>query len=215
MSLLTIHPDVKAKVESIKNVMSNEVKLHFFNPKNLVKDEIEIENLKPNGIGIIGSASCGDGMSMWLKIDNNKIKECKWFTTGCGSSIASSSILSVMLTENQMEIDKAMQVTTNDILNKLGEVNAKKIHCSILCIKALREAINDYYKRTEQYEKMVIEGARIIDNKIKLTDKDVEEAVLKGAKDLNELQVILKIKISEDSKNEVSNLIEYYSERYK
>jgi len=216
MSLITIHPDVKAKVDSMKNTMSAYVKEHFFNPKNLVKDDSEIEELKPNGIGIIGSAGCGDNMSMWLKIEEERIKVCKWFTTGCGSAISSSSILSVMLTEDDgMKVDGAMKITTDDILNKLGEVNAKKVHCSILCVKALREAINDYYKKTKQYEKIVVEGARIIDNKIKLTDKQIEEGVLNGARDLSSLQYLLNIEISEESKNKVDQLIEYYGERYK
>jgi len=121
-----------------------------------------------------------------------------------------------MLTEDDgMKVDGAMKITTDDILNKLGEVNAKKVHCSILCVKALREAINDYYKKTKQYEKIVVEGARIIDNKIKLTDKQIEEGVLNGARDLSSLQYLLNIEISEESKNKVDQLIEYYGERYK
>ena len=68
---------------------------------------------------------------------------------------------------------------------------------------------------SEQYEKIVVEGARIIDNKIKLTDKQIEEGVLNGARDLSSLQYLLNIEISEESKNKVDQLIEYYGERYK
>lgn len=215
MSPLTLHPDVKAKVDSINNAMNDEVKEHFFNPRNLIRDEKDL-TFTPDAIGMIGSAGCGDAMSMWLKVENNKIKECKWHTMGCGSAISSSSILSVMLTENQgIDVDKAMQLTTEDILSELGQVSSKKVHCSILCIKALRVTINDYYKRTDQYEKIIIEGARVIDQTIKLTDKDIEEAVLRGAKNSGEVEKLLNISLSIEANNEVNQLIEFYTERYK
>ena len=80
---LTLHPDVKAKVESARTIMNNDVKDHFFNPRNLVRDEKELNLDNYNGIGMVGSAGCGDAESMWLRIENDRIKECKWQTFGC------------------------------------------------------------------------------------------------------------------------------------
>ena len=133
----------------------------------------------------------------------------------CGSAIASSSILSVMLTENDgMKVDYAMQLGTDKILEKLGEVSSKKIHCSILCIKTLREAINNYYKRTSQYNKIIVEGARIIDQSTKTTDKDVEEAVLEGALNLEDVEKKLNISFNKDLVNEIEELIKFYNDKY-
>ena len=211
---LTLHPDVKAKVESTKNAMNDLVKDHFFNPRNLVRDENELDLEVYNGIGMVGSAGCGDSEKIWLRIENNKIQDCKWFTAGCGSAISSSSILSTMLVENDgMNVDDAMKLGTDEILNKLGDVSSKKVHCSILCIKTLRAAINDYFKRTKKYDKIVIEGARIIDPVTKTTDKEIEEAVLNGILNLDEIKIKLNLS---DKINilEIEELIRFYKDKY-
>ena len=133
----------------------------------------------------------------------------------CGSAIASSSILSVMLTENDgMKVNDAMNLGTDKILEKLGEVSSKKVHCSILCIKTLRDAINDYYKRTGQYKNILVEGARIIDPLTKTTDKDIEEAVLKGALNLEDVEKKLNISFNKDLINEIEELIKFYNDKY-
>ena len=89
------------------------VKDHFFNPRNLVKSKEEADKLTKtaDGVGIEGSPACGDMMQMWIKIKDNKVAECKWQTFGCASAIASTSMYSVMLTENGgMEIEKALEI---------------------------------------------------------------------------------------------------------
>lgn len=128
-------------------VYSDTVREHFFNPRNVLKDE---ENYQADGMGVVGSPSCGDVMKVWIKVDSNthRIIECKWKTFGCASAVASTSMLSVMVTENGgMLVDDAYKLKPKDILEKLGGLPDNKIHCSVLGDQALRAAIDDYRKR--------------------------------------------------------------------
>ena len=102
-----------------------------------------------NGQGTVGSPVCGDIMKIWIKIDprTKRIKKCTWRTFGCASAIASTSMLSVMVTrQGGMKIDQAMKLTPKDILNELGGLPTRKVHCSVLGDQALRAAIADYQK---------------------------------------------------------------------
>src|SRR3989339_412767 len=78
------------------------VKDHFFNPRNIVMSEEEEKEITAlaSGIGQVGSPVCGDVMRMWIVVKNDRIAICKWRTFGCASAIASTSVLSEMLTEN-------------------------------------------------------------------------------------------------------------------
>lgn len=128
-------------------VYSEKVKEHFFNPQNMLLDE---SGYQADGFGTTGSPACGDMMSMWIKIDKatNKIKECKWRTFGCASAIASTSMLSVMVTEEGgMELEKALRINPEQIVERLGGLPDRKFHCSVLGHLALREAINDYLNK--------------------------------------------------------------------
>ncbi|MBS3065178.1 MAG: iron-sulfur cluster assembly scaffold protein [DPANN group archaeon] len=214
------HQDVKAKVEARKWFYTDVVKEHFFNPKNIFKtDEEAVEYEKEaNGVGQVGSPACGDAMKIWIKVDENSdiIRELKWQTFGCASAIASTSMLSVMVTENGgMSTDQALELKPKDIVNRLVDLPSRKFHCSVLGDKALRAAINDYFKRTGQTDKIKIEGARIIDDDTKTTDKDIEEAVLEGAHDFEAVQKKLKVGISNKAIiPEVEDLIRFYKEKY-
>lgn len=133
------------------------VKDHFFNPKNLLKHGEE-ENYKADASGRVGSPACGDEMVLWLKINpkSEKIRECKWQTFGCASAIASTSMLSVMVLQNGgMTINEALKIRPQDILARLGGLPARKIHCSVLGDQALRSAINDWFKKTDQLERII------------------------------------------------------------
>src|SRR3989338_7509521 len=85
-SKLTIHPDVKAKVDSQKWFYTDTVKEHFFTPRNIFISEAEAQEYAKNcdGIGMVGSPACGDAMKMWIKVDkeNDVIREVKWQTFG-------------------------------------------------------------------------------------------------------------------------------------
>ena len=212
----------KEKYDIIKNgggwFYTATVKEHFFNPKNLFKTREEVKGYKPDGIGMVGSPACGDMMKMWIKVDGKKdrIKECKWQTFGCASAIASTSMLSVMVTENGgMPIEKALKIKPQDIVKRLGDLPARKFHCSVLGDKALRAAINDYFRKSGQKERIVEEGAKIVDKILKITDKDIEEAVLEGARTLEEVQKKTKVGVQDKSCiPEVEQLIRFYREKH-
>ncbi len=128
---------------------SDTVKDHFFNPRNILLNE---KNYEADGVGIVGSPACGDMMAVWIKIDQaeKKILECKWRTFGCASAIASTSMMSVMATENGgMPLAKAKRMTPEAIIERLGGLPDRKYHCSVLGHTALREAIEDYEKNNK------------------------------------------------------------------
>jgi len=125
---------------------SDIVKDHFFHPHNILIDEKDYE---ADGLGIVGSPACGDVMAVWIKIDSKteKITECKWRTFGYASAIASTSMMSIMATENGgMTLKQAKRLTPEAIIDRLGGLPDRKYHCSVLGHLALREAIADYEK---------------------------------------------------------------------
>lgn len=123
---------------------SDTVKDHFFNPRNILLDDKEYV---ADGVGIAGSAICGDMMVVWVKVDstNKRVTECKWRTFGCASAIGSTSMMSVMVTEEGgMKISQAKRIKPEAIIERLGGLPDRKYHCSVLGHEALRKAIEDY-----------------------------------------------------------------------
>lgn len=123
---------------------SDIVKDHFFNPRNILLNETEYV---ADGIGVVGSPACGDMMAVWIRVDpaTERITECKWRTFGCASAIASTSMMSVMATENGgMTLARAKRMTPEAIIERLNGLPNRKYHCSVLGHSALREAIKDY-----------------------------------------------------------------------
>ena len=213
---MNIHQDVKATVEGKEWFYTDTVKEHFFNPKNLVKKDDEINVKDFNGMGMVGSPACGDMMKIWVRVEDEKIKDCKWQTFGCASAIASTSMLSVMVTENDgMKVDDALNIKPQEIVKRLNGLPNRKFHCSVLGDKALRAAINDYFKNTGQHDRIIVEGAKIIDKILKITDKDIEEAVLEGADTFEKVQKKTKVGIQDKTCiPEVEQLIRFYKEKY-
>ncbi len=211
------HADVKAKVDSKKWFYTETVKEHFFKPKNFL-DGKKAETYKADGVGMVGSPACGDMMRVWIKVDSSedKIKEMKWQTFGCASALASTSMLSVMASENGgMKIEDALKIKPQDIVKRLGDLPARKFHCSVLGDKALRAAINDYFRKSGQVNRMIIEGSRIVDKETGITDKDIEEAILEGADTLEKVQHKLKVGVSNKAcLPEVEQLIRFYKDKY-
>lgn len=137
--------DIKSKDNDTGWLYTKTVKEHFFKPKNIQLTDPKKGEF--NGTGTVGSPVCGDMMTMWVKIDpqTQRIKKCTWRTFGCASAIASTSILSVMVTRRGgMLIKKAEKLTPKDILKELGGLPTRKIHCSVLGDQALRAAIKNY-----------------------------------------------------------------------
>lgn len=201
-------------------IYSEKVKEHFFNPKNLIRTQEEVQKYESeaHGVGIEGSAACGDMMKMWIKVDptEERISECKWQTFGCASAIASTSIFSEMITENGgMTLEKALEIKPQDIVARLDGLPTNKYHCSVLADKALRAAVNDYYQKTQQYDRIKKSGVKIVDKILKITDHDIEEAVLEGVRNFEQLQKRTKIGIQD--KNcipEAEQLLRFYVEKY-
>lgn len=195
---------------------SDVVKEHFFNPKNFLHNDVDESAF--NAIGKVGSPACGDELRVWMKVDSEseRILEFKWKTFGCGSAIASTSIASVMVTENGgMTLEEARKLKPQDIMERLGGLPQRKFHCSVLCDKAMRDAINDYYRRTDQFDKIVTEAARVIDPVAKVTDKDIEEAVLEGAITIEAVQKKTKVGVGNPGcLPAVEELIRFYQEKY-
>ncbi len=171
-------------------IYSDTVKDHFMNPRNILRDE---KGFKWDGKGKTGNIKCGDEMIVFISVDkeNNQINECKWQTYGCASAIASTSAMSEMV--KGMDLDEAYKISPKDIVKELGGLPDNKIHCSVLGDKALRMAIDNYYVQNGMKEKVTTKEALIICECMEVTDHEIEEAVLEGARNFNQLQEITKI----------------------
>ena len=123
---------------------------------------------------------------MVIKVKENAIHECKWQTYGCASAIASTSILSEAVIG--MDLEAAYNIKPKDIADKLGGLPEHKIHCSVLGDKALRGAIEDYFKRSGQEHRIEDEEATIICQCMSVTDKDIEAEVKDGARTYEDIQ---------------------------
>jgi nitrogen fixation NifU-like protein len=122
---------------------SDKVMDHFMNPRNVG----EIEN--PDGYGKVGNPVCGDLMEMYIRVEDDIITDVKFKTFGCGSAIATSSMVTEMA--KGMNIDEAMKITRDDVADKLNGLPPQKMHCSNLAADALQEAIKDYKSKKSMH----------------------------------------------------------------
>ena len=124
---------------------SEKVMDHFRNPRNVGV----IENA--DGVGEVGNAKCGDIMKMYLKIDNDVIADVKFETFGCGSAIASSSMATELI--KGKPVAEAMQLTNKAVAEALDGLPDYKMHCSVLAEEAIRNALEDYYRKHPEKRK--------------------------------------------------------------
>jgi len=188
------------------------VKDHFMNPRNVLTDEKDFPH---DGKGQTGNIKCGDQMLMLIRVNDKDevIIDCRWKTYGCASAIASTSVLSEMV--KGMTLEQARSITPQDIMKELGSLPEHKVHCSVLGDKALRAAINDYYARHDKQHKIAREEVRTICQCMNVTDHEIEDAVLEGARTLYELQERTKLgTVCGQCKNTAVQVMQEYISRH-
>lgn len=117
---------------------SKEVMEHYRNPKNVGRID------DADAIGEAGSLACGDALKIYLKIDNGIVTDAKFQTFGCGSAVASSSVLTEMIIGKPLE--EVKKITNKEIADKLGGLPPEKMHCSVMGHEALENALGKYFK---------------------------------------------------------------------
>ena len=118
---------------------SEKVMDHFANPRNVG------ELPGANAIGEVGNAKCGDIMKIYMKIEDDIIKEVSFKTFGCGAAVATSSMATEMV--KGKTVKDALELTNKAVVEALDGLPPEKIHCSVLAEEAINAAIYDYYKR--------------------------------------------------------------------
>ena len=119
---------------------SEKVMDHFRNPRNVGVIE------EANGIGEVGNAKCGDIMKMYLKIEDDIVRDVKFETFGCGSAIASSSMATELI--KGQPVSEVRKLTNKAVAEALDGLPDYKMHCSVLAEEAISSALDDYEKRT-------------------------------------------------------------------
>ena len=117
---------------------SEKVLDHYDNPRNVGKMDVTDPNV---GTGTVGAPACGDVMRLQIKVDNGIITDAKFKTYGCGSAIASSSLVTEWV--KGKTLDQASSIKNSQIAEELA-LPPVKIHCSILAEDAIKAAIEDY-----------------------------------------------------------------------
>jgi nitrogen fixation NifU-like protein len=124
---------------------SDKVIDHYENPRNVGSFD---KNDPTVGTGMVGAPACGDVMKLQIKVDDNGIiRDARFKTYGCGSAIASSSLVTEWV--KGMHIDDAVNLKNSEIAEELA-LPPVKIHCSILAEDAIKAAVNDYRNRHSQ-----------------------------------------------------------------
>lgn len=154
---------------------SEKVLDHYRNPRNVgTIDDADL-------IGEAGSLACGDSLKLFIKLDGNKIKDAKFLTFGCGSAVASSSILTEMIIGKTL--DEVKKITNKDIADQLGGLPQQKMHCSVMGREALEDALKKFYgEDSEEWKEMDLSGKadseeKIICNCFNVTEKQILEAI--------------------------------------
>jgi NifU-like protein len=144
---------------------TDKVKDHFLNPRNVGVIE------DADGVGEVGSLSCGDALTFYFKLDENgKIRDATFQTFGCASAIASSSALTEMV--KGLTLEEAKNITNEDIAEYLGGLPKEKMHCSVMGRDALEKAITCHLGEPEKE----VEG-EIVCECFGVTDLEIERVV--------------------------------------
>jgi len=153
---------------------SEKVMDHYRNPRNVgTIDDADL-------IGEAGSLACGDSLKLFIKLDGNKIVDAKFQTFGCGSAVASSSILTEMIIGKTL--DEVKKITNKDIADQLDGLPAQKMHCSVMGREALEDALKKYYDEDDWEELELTDdhshaGEKIICTCFNVTENQIWEAI--------------------------------------
>jgi len=118
---------------------SEKVMDHFANPRNVG------ELADANGVGEVGNSKCGDIMRMYIKVEDNIIKDVTFKTFGCGAAIATSSMATELI--KVKSLDEALKLTNSAVMEALEGLPPVKVHCSVLAEQAIKATVADYYQR--------------------------------------------------------------------
>lgn len=118
---------------------SEKVMDHFTNPRNVG----ELENA--NAVGEVGNMKCGDIMKMYMRIEDDIIKEVSFKTFGCGAAVATSSMATELV--KGKTVKEALALTNSAVVEALEGLPPVKVHCSVLAEEAVKSALADYYRR--------------------------------------------------------------------
>ncbi len=118
---------------------SEKVMDHFRNPRNVGVIE------DADGVGEVGNAKCGDIMKIYLKIEDGIVLDVKFETFGCASAVASSSMATELI--KGKPVSEALKLTNQAVAEALDGLPAYKMHCSVLAEEAIKNALEDYYKK--------------------------------------------------------------------
>jgi nitrogen fixation NifU-like protein len=132
----------RAKEADKMPVYNEKVMDHFMNPRNVG------EILDADGVGEEGNPVCGDMMTFYIKVKDDKLEDVKFKTFGCGAAIAVSSMVSELA--KGMTLDEAMKLTPEAVADKLEGLPKNKLHCSNLGAQALHRAIEAYRNKQKE-----------------------------------------------------------------
>jgi nitrogen fixation NifU-like protein len=133
-------------------VYSDKVMDHFMHPRNVG------EIADADGVGEVGNPVCGDMMSFYIKVKDNRLEDIKFKTFGCGAAIAVSSMVSEMAMGKTIE--EAMKITPQTVADELEGLPKQKFHCSNLGAQALHKAIEDYQSKQQSGDKALAAPAK-------------------------------------------------------
>lgn len=122
---------------------SDKVIDHYENPRNVGKFDPNEDNI---GTGMVGAPACGDVMRLQIKVEDNIITDAKFKTYGCGSAIASSSLVTEWV--KGLSLEDASKIRNTDLADELA-LPPVKIHCSVLAEDAIKAAVADYSNKNE------------------------------------------------------------------
>jgi NifU-like protein len=148
---------------------TEKVRDHYLHPRNV--GEIE----SPDGFGEVGNITCGDALRLTFALDENKrVKDIRFKTFGCGSAIASASVLTEMC--KGKTLDEIKKITNKDIAGELDGLPKEKMHCSVMGQEALDAAIR-YYETGGKESKPAVKEGKTVCTCFGVTDKEIETAI--------------------------------------